>query len=330
MRWFNSLSSRQPSLVPKRNHVPLRVVMHQDVVRRSQRDIARSPQNEVGGKFVGFRLGAAHPLPASQYWRRNSDHWQQLNSGLETLLILGSLPSGPKAQQTPTMLLPDGKFQEWLFRELESLEPQVEHLGSWHSHHPNGLRTFSSGDRHGYAANVSDPAYNLDEFVAALATDWRGLEGAEVDIYRRSNPQHPQLATHNVWMTDTVESLQPLIDSLELASSNSREGMGTDEIATLNRAIGRLFPGSGRPITEPETVSWFIPDVGSGSSDLVITIPRNAPSSAAISLSLHSGAINVSMDAMVRSDAPEIMGEISRMLDSVRQLIRDSGFAGSI
>jgi hypothetical protein len=85
-------------------------------------------------------------------------------------VVTDFLPSGPNAVRTAVELQPDGEYQERLFRQLERFDPAVEHLGTWHSHHCNGLQTLSRGDIEGYHRTVNKPAYRLDWFLASLVT----------------------------------------------------------------------------------------------------------------------------------------------------------------
>jgi hypothetical protein len=64
--------------------------------------------------------------------------------------------------------MPDGAFQEDLFRRAESRDQDIEHIGTWHSHHCNGLATLSGGDVRGYFATVNKRAYRPNFFVASL------------------------------------------------------------------------------------------------------------------------------------------------------------------
>jgi hypothetical protein len=52
--------------------------------------------------------------------------------------------------------------------KAEQLDPDIEHVGTWHSHHCNGLKTLSGGDVDGYFATVNKKAYRLQYFVASL------------------------------------------------------------------------------------------------------------------------------------------------------------------
>ncbi len=89
----------------------------------------------------------------------------------EAIVIVDFLPSGPNAVRTAVELMPDGPYQEALFREIEQRDSAIEHLGTWHSHHCNGLRTLSDGDVNGYRRTVNKAAYRPNFFVASLVKD---------------------------------------------------------------------------------------------------------------------------------------------------------------
>lgn len=112
-------------------------------------ELTKYPHSEDGGKYLGF---------------------VENNGGLTRIMITDFLPGGPHAKRTPSEFLPDGIFQERLFRQAERLDHRVEHLGSWHSHHCNGLETFSDGDIGGYFKTVNKAAYRPDFFLASLVT----------------------------------------------------------------------------------------------------------------------------------------------------------------
>jgi hypothetical protein len=58
-----------------------------------------------------------------------------------------------------------------LFRHAEQRDQSVEHVGTWHSHHCNGLRQLSQGDVRGYFKTLTKPAYRLPVFVASLVKE---------------------------------------------------------------------------------------------------------------------------------------------------------------
>jgi hypothetical protein len=125
------------------------VVMDQHVPVFILEELAKHPHCEEGGKYLGFV---------------ESD-------GTSTRIIITDfLPGGPNAKRTRIEFLPDGNFQEQLFRQAERLDNRVEHLGSWHSHHCNGLDRFSDGDITGYFKTVNKGEYRQDFFVASLVT----------------------------------------------------------------------------------------------------------------------------------------------------------------
>ncbi|MCH8151401.1 MAG: hypothetical protein IH830_03395 [Planctomycetes bacterium] len=134
--------------------------MDRNVLGYITADVAKSPDAEEGGKFVGYLLGS------------HNTELQAIGLNPETpaLVVTDYLPSGPNAVRSAVELLPDGEYQERLFRQIEGLDSDIEHLGSWHSHHCNGLRTLSDGDLRGYFRTVNKTAYRLDWFLVSLVT----------------------------------------------------------------------------------------------------------------------------------------------------------------
>jgi len=64
--------------------------------------------------------------------------------------------------------MPDGEYQETMFRRIEQDDPHIEHLGSWHSHHCNGLQTLSKRDIRGYFRTVNKENYRPQFFLTSL------------------------------------------------------------------------------------------------------------------------------------------------------------------
>lgn len=125
------------------------VVMDRRVPVFILEELAKHPHCEEGGKYLGF---------------------VENDGGSTRIIITDFLPGGPDAKRTRVEFLPDGNFQEQLFRQAERLDNRVEHLGSWHSHHCNGLDRFSDGDITGYFKTVNKAEYRPDFFVASLVT----------------------------------------------------------------------------------------------------------------------------------------------------------------
>ena len=116
-------------------------------------ELERYPSSEEGGKYIGYIEVASPSLTKDRDYR---------------VVITDFLPGGPHAVRTAVEFLPDGEFQERLFREAEKKDKRIEHVGTWHSHHCNGLNRLSGGDIEGYFKTVNKAAYRPDVFVASL------------------------------------------------------------------------------------------------------------------------------------------------------------------
>ena len=155
---FGKLRRQNSILTPGDKQQQVDVLFDRAVYTYMLHEIQKYPDQEEGGKHVGYLLQNASPL------RR------ELGIGNErpVLLITDFLPSGPNAKRSAVEFLPDGEYQERIFRCAEQLDPEVEHLGSWHSHHCNGLRQLSDGDVRGYFRTVNKNHYRPDFFLASL------------------------------------------------------------------------------------------------------------------------------------------------------------------
>jgi hypothetical protein len=144
--------------VGEKAELSVQVAFDSGVVDKILSELAKTPTVEEGGKYIGHILAPGDP--------------RQRQLGLDdrqlSLVITDFLPSGPNAIRTAVELQPDGPYQEQLFRRVEMLDSDVEHLGTWHSHHCNGLQTLSQGDIEGYFRTVNKRAYRPDFFVASL------------------------------------------------------------------------------------------------------------------------------------------------------------------
>jgi hypothetical protein len=113
-------------------------------------ELHRHPNCEEGGKYIGYLQASEGNVPTN------------------TVTITDFLPGGPDAKRTAVEFLPDGDFQETLFRQAETRDREIEHIGTWHSHHCNGLRHLSDGDIGGYFRTIQKTAYRPDVFIASL------------------------------------------------------------------------------------------------------------------------------------------------------------------
>lgn len=116
-----------------------------------------------------------------------------------TIEVETYIDSGPGVSQSAAHLMPDGAYQEAIFRVIESFDAEIEHIGSWHSHHCNGLDVLSQGDVHGYKQSVNSADYNLDVFLALLVTQVtrRGLR-ARYFVFQRGEERYQEVPSECV------------------------------------------------------------------------------------------------------------------------------------
>lgn len=111
-------------------------------------DCDRYDHDETGGRIVGvFRGSPSGPLEIE---------------------VTGVIEGGPRARRSRSSFYQDGEYQAGVFRQIEDLHPDIEHLGNWHTHHVNGLPTLSAGDIETYKRIVNHEEHNLDFFYALL------------------------------------------------------------------------------------------------------------------------------------------------------------------
>jgi len=149
---------RQAKASAERRESYIQVGLDRRVLSYITAELAKNPRVEEGGKYVGYLLAASDS--------RLKDF--DLDPEAPAMVVTDFLPSGPNAMRTAVELQPDGEYQEKLFRQVEQMDPVIEHVGTWHSHHCNGLRTLSSGDVAGYLRTVNRVEYRLDYFLASL------------------------------------------------------------------------------------------------------------------------------------------------------------------
>jgi hypothetical protein len=108
--------------------------------------------------------------------------------GKLALNVTGILESGPQARRTAVSFFQDGKHQERIFREIEDIHPEIEHLGNWHTHHVNGLSRLSDGDVATYQRTVNHDKHNTQFFYALLV----------VAKHRTKDPLHRYSVKHYI------------------------------------------------------------------------------------------------------------------------------------
>lgn len=130
--------------------------------------------------------------------------------------VHGVIGPGPQAQRSAVSFFQDGDNQEKVFRQIEEVHPEVEHLGNWHTHHCNGLATLSQGDHATYHRIVNHEKHNTDFFYALLVVKKNDGDGQRYQIkhflfHRKSSqvnevPQsHVHVVDGPVWWADIAE-----------------------------------------------------------------------------------------------------------------------------
>lgn len=109
----------------------------------------RYTDKETGGRLLGFYM-----------WKGTELH----------IDVRAVIAAGPNARRTRVNFFQDGEYQERMFRAVEKKHPSIEHLGNWHTHHVNGLRTLSGGDCETYRKCVNSQNHNTNFFYALLVT----------------------------------------------------------------------------------------------------------------------------------------------------------------
>lgn len=92
--------------------------------------------------------------------------------GSERLIVRveGMIDAGGRSRRGHTHLYQDGEYQERIFRSIEAVRPEIEHFGTWHTHHVNGYPDLSAGDVATYRRTVNHQNQNTDFWYALLVT----------------------------------------------------------------------------------------------------------------------------------------------------------------
>lgn len=166
-----------------------RVIIPLSVTERFTREIQNHPRVEVGGKYVGFLRGGARYKTLDE---------RRLALRELTIEVTDYLDDGPEAHRAPSFHRGDACWQTAEFRKLEKLQPEIEQLGSWHSHHPNGLPELSPRDIQGYQETVNHSGHNHDFFLVSLGIDLRGFATARHYLFVRGSKQYFELSRTSI------------------------------------------------------------------------------------------------------------------------------------
>lgn len=127
----------------------LNISIPQPIINGIFDECDRYSVEETGGRLLGFYT------------------WKGTDLHIEVKALIGA---GPNARRSNVSFFQDGDYQERVFRSVEKRYPRIEHLGNWHTHHVNGLRTLSAGDCSTYRKCVNSPNHNTNFFYALLIT----------------------------------------------------------------------------------------------------------------------------------------------------------------
>ena len=195
-------------------------------------ELRKHPAVEEGGKYIGYIFEPGNP----------SLQKFDVNPRAHAIVITDFLPGGPKAVRTAVEFMPDGEYQEALFRRAEQLDPAIEHLGTWHSHHANGLQTLSPGDVEGYFRTVNKAHYRPDFFLASLVKhipiNPEGLDWIDHFLFVRGVDEY-YLATGHIRVIDW-----PTIFGTHTGHSQQHRRVVTSSSATNAAEVLRERPSS--------------------------------------------------------------------------------------
>lgn len=230
----------------KNNHTTIRhkkVTVHifDSVLQRIRNTVARS-NIEEGGKLLG----------------KINQSGQDVDIIVETYI-----DSGPGVSNSVTHLYPDGPYQEDVFRVIERLDPDIEHLGSWHSHHCNGLPHLSGGDINGYKSCVNNPNYNVDYFLALLVTDLhRGRLNAKYYLFIRHDAQYYELDSPNIQVIRDKFPLESTLKNLEENAFANRHDSQSSEPYSQRRVQSTALTDDSFNKIRAQDKQWLSSRVG--------------------------------------------------------------------
>jgi hypothetical protein len=186
---------------PRRSELAISVAIAKSVYERISSNLSGS-SIEDGGKLLGSINQTGKQL---------------------SIRVDAYIDSGPRVSSSTTHLHPDGEYQEAMFRVIEIFDPTIEHIGSWHSHHCNGLERLSDGDIEGYIRTVNKPDYNLDVFLAFLIIGLnRSTVKARYYVFLRGNEEWFELDESTVSILPEASPLDPILLAGEATSREYR------------------------------------------------------------------------------------------------------------
>ncbi len=159
------------------------------------------------------------------------------SGGSLSIEVATYIDSGPGVDNSATHLHPDGEYQESMFRVLEQFDPEIDHIGSWHSHHCNGLDHLSDGDISGYKRSVNNRRYGPDYFFVILVYGLRaGSLQTKFYLFSRGQRDYQEIPQSNVSVAHRTYPYEELLRTGENLSIRRRRDTGfRSTAARLNR-----------------------------------------------------------------------------------------------
>jgi hypothetical protein len=139
-----------------------RMYMNEKIIERVYQDVVNHPEVEIGGRWIG------HVYQAGE---QPSEGDVKVDDSRMTYVVYDYIPTGPNPQKsTKVELQPDRNYQLWALRKLQSIDENIEVLGSWHSHVPNGLEHYSTTDHRSYYSKLNNDKnpYPFDGLLCSL------------------------------------------------------------------------------------------------------------------------------------------------------------------
>ena len=167
------------------------------------------------------------------------------------LKVSALIDSGPRARRSAVMFFQDGDYQEQVFRKLESRNPEIEHLGNWHTHHMNGLQHLSSGDLDTYHRIVNHPKQNTPFFYALLVVSKLGGR----DPLNRYSVKHYMFRKGDPKVYEIPQRMVELVDEKLLNSSAQPTSPPPAKITVAPASVRTEL------ISDQEFVKEFFPNV---------------------------------------------------------------------
>jgi len=175
----------------------------------------------------------------------------QEHGGNLTVKVSGIIEPGRNVRRSPVMLFQDGEYQEQAFRRIEEQHPNIEHLGTWHTHHVNGLQTLSGGDITTYTKTVNHHNHNTNFFYALLVVGKHKSKNPldrysyKHFIFRRGDDRFYEIAPRHVEIVDS-----PLVWPTAIPMEHARAVHVLKQADTTDRHFSHASSEAVRPQAE--------------------------------------------------------------------------------